>query len=39
LAGQHLEVHLTRPDFWRGTVEMLAAHINRFEELAEPFAA
>ena len=33
LAGRHLGVDLTRPDFWRGTVEMLATRIDRLEEL------
>ena len=35
LAARHLEVDLTRPDFWRGTVAMLAARIDRFEELVD----
>ena len=35
LAARHLGVDLTRPDFWRGTVEMLAARIDRFEELVD----
>ena len=39
LAGRHLGVDLTRPDFWRGTVEMLAARIDRFEELVEQVGA
>ena len=33
LAARHLGVDLTRPDFWRGTVAMLEARIDRFEEL------
>ena len=39
LAVRHLEVDLTRPDFWRGTVEMLAARIGRFEELVDQIVA
>ena len=39
LAARHLEVDLTRPDFWRGTVEMLAARIDRFEELVDQTTA
>ena len=39
LAGRHLGVDLTRPDFWRGTVEMLATRIDRLEELVNRIAA
>ena len=39
LAAKHLDVDLTRPDFWRGTVEMLATRIDRFEELVRRIAA
>jgi len=39
LAGRHLGVDLTRPDFWRGTVEMLATRIDRFEELVDRVTA
>ena len=35
LASKHLEVDLTRTDFWRGTVAMLESRIDRFEELVE----
>ena len=39
LAARHLEVDLTRPDFWRATVAMLASRIDRFEELVDQVAA
>ena len=39
LAAKHLDVDLTRPDFWRGTVEMLESRIDRFEELVRRIAA
>ena len=39
LAAKHLDVDLSRPDFWRGTVEMLATRIDRFEELVDQVAA
>jgi len=35
LAAKHLEVDLTRPDFWRETVATLKARIDRFEELVD----
>ena len=35
LAAKHLDVDLTRPDFWRGTVAMLESRIERFEELVD----
>ena len=35
LASKHLEVDLTRPEFWRGTVAMLESRIDRFEELVD----
>ena len=39
LAARHLDADLTRPEFWRGTVEMLATRIDRFEELVHQVAA
>ena len=39
LARRHLEVDLTRPDFWRETVAMLESRIDRFEELVDQVAA
>ena len=33
LAAKHLDVDLTRPEFWRGTVAALEARIDRFETL------
>ena len=38
LAARHLEVDLTRPDFWRGTVAALGSRIDRFEELVDQVA-
>ena len=35
LAAKHLGADLTQPDFWRATVAMLAARIDRFEELVD----
>ena len=39
LAARHLEVDLTRPEFWRETVAMLESRIDRFEELVDQVAA
>ena len=39
LAARHLDVDLTRPDFWRATVAMLESRIDRFEELVDEVAA
>ena len=33
LAAKHLDVDLTRPDFWRETVAMLKPRVNHFEKL------
>jgi oligoendopeptidase F len=33
LASKHLNVDLTQPDFWRGTVAMLKPRVNHFEKL------
>ena len=38
LAARHLEVDLTRPEFWRETVAMLESRIDRFEELVDQVA-
>ena len=38
LAARHLEVDLTRPEFWRETVAMLESRIDRFEELISEVA-
>ena len=35
LAAKHLDVDLTRPDFWRGTLESLAPRVDHFERLVE----
>ena len=35
LAAKHLQVDLTRPEFWRGTLERLAKRIDLFEMLVE----
>ena len=35
LAAKHLDVDITRPDFWRGTLESLAPRVDDFERLVE----
>ena len=35
LAAKHLDVDLTRPDFWRETLESLAPRVDDFERLVE----
>ena len=39
LAAKHLEVDLTRPDFWRATVATLESRIDRFDALVDQVAA
>ena len=35
LAAKHLDVDLSRPDFWQGTVARLESRIDRFETLVD----
>lgn len=35
LAAKHLQVDLTKPDFWRDTLEMLGQRMTMFENLVE----
>ena len=35
LAAKHLDVDLTRPDFWRATLATLETRIDRFEALVD----
>ena len=35
LAAKHLDVDLTRPDFWLETLESLAPRVDDFERLVE----
>ncbi len=38
LAAKHLDVDLSRPDFWRDTVAMLRPRVNHFEKLVNEVA-
>ena len=38
LAAKHLDVDLTKPDFWRGTLGRLGARVNHFEQLIDAAA-
>ena len=38
LAAKHLDVDLTKPDFWRGTLGGLAVRVDEFERLIETTA-
>ena len=38
LAAKHLQADLTRPEFWRGTLERLAERVDHFEMLVEETA-
>ena len=38
LAAKHLDADLTRPDFWRNTLDLLATRIDHFERLVEETA-